>query len=225
MNKLPKVRSTLSVSDLARYVVVQLNTHFPDPTPVVLDDIVPIIPSALARLEYCFARVYNKYFFDGTQAVFNHLHGDQYAMWLYFLSNELFRQGGDLAICSKLFLLNKALHACDIFYEVALPDIFLLVHPLGTVLGRGNYSDFLVSYQRVGVGSNRDIFPTLGSHVTLRPGAAVLGDCQVGNMCQIAAESLLLDRHLPDRSCYLGTPKQFEIRPNTSPNMVWRNLY
>ena len=38
----------------------------------------------------------------------------------------------------KLFLLNKALHGCDIYYEVALPSVFLLVHPLGTVLGRAS---------------------------------------------------------------------------------------
>jgi|TARA_R110002072_G_scaffold88011_1_gene198265 serine O-acetyltransferase len=217
-----RVISSLSPADLAAYVAAQLNSHFPDRQAVTADHLMPVMPGALARLEHCFAQVDNKYFFDGTQAVFNHLHGDQYAMWLYFLSNELFRQGGDAAICSKLFLLNKSLHACDIFYEVALPDVFLLVHPLGTVLGRGSYSDYFVAYQRCGVGSNRDIYPQFGRHVTLRPGAAVLGKSQIGNNCQIAAETLILDTDIPDGTLVMGRPGQIRQKTNAAPYPLWR---
>lgn len=222
MSQTFRVQSSLTPRDLATYVAAQLNAQFPDPLTVTADDLMPVMPGALARLEHCFAKVDNKYFFDGAQAVFNHLHGDQYAMWLYFLSNELFRQSGDAAICSKLFLLNKALHACDIFYEVALPDVFLLVHPLGTVLGRGDYSDFFVAYQRVSVGSNHDIFPRFGRHVTLRPGAAVLGNSTVGDKCQIATESLVLDTDIPDNTLVIGRPGQSRMKPNSAPYPLWR---
>jgi serine O-acetyltransferase len=143
-------------------------------------------------------------------------------MWLYFLSNELFRRGAPAAACSKLFLLNKTLHGCDIYYEVELPSIFLLVHPLATVLGRGSYSDYFVSYQRCGIGSNRDAYPSLGRHVTLRPGSAVLGNCRVGDHCQIAAESLLLDRDLPDHSLYIGNPRTAVVRRNDAVYPLWR---
>jgi serine O-acetyltransferase len=180
------------------------------------------VRGALGRLEHCFAHVDNKYFFDGTQSVFSHLHGDQYAMWLYFLGNELHRLGGPSSLCSKLFLLNKALHGCDIFYEVELPEIFLLVHPLATVLGRAQYSDYFVAYQRVGVGSNRDVYPTFGRHLTLRPGSSVLGACTIGDHCQIAAESLVLDRDLPAGSLYIGNPKTAVVKRQESPYPLWR---
>jgi serine O-acetyltransferase len=170
----PRLRASLAAADLAGYVAAQVNAMFPDGDVVGTDLLRPAVHGALPRLEHCFAQVNNKYFFDGQQAVFNHLHGDQYAMWLYFLANELYRQGGPAAACSKLFLLNKALHGCDIFYEVVLPSIFLLTHPLGTVLGRGNFSDYLLVYQRCGIGSNHDVYPTLGAHVTLR-------DSTIGN--------------------------------------------
>lgn len=222
MSQLPKVRSALPPRDLAAYTTAQLNAQFPDPNPVRVDDVMSALPNALLRLEHCFAQVDNKYFFDGATAIFNHLHGDQYAMWLYFLSNEIFRQDGDPAICSKLFLLNKALHACDIFYEVALPDIFLLVHPLGTVLGRAEYSDYFVAYQRVGVGSNKDIYPQFGSHVILRPGAAVLGNCTIGHHCQIATETLVLDSDVPNHTLVIGAPGQTRMKPNTAPYPLWR---
>ena len=217
-----KIRTSLPAEGLATLAARQCDNLVPDGNPVTPEALMAAVPQALKRLEHCFQAIDNKYFFDGESAVFSHLHGDQYCMWLYWLGNELFRQGGPVDICSKLFLLNKALHGCDIFYEVALPDIFLVVHPLGTVLGRGNYSDYLVAYQRVGVGSNRDVYPTFGRHVTLRPGAAVLGASTIGDMCQIAAEGLVIDRDLPGGSLYIGNPKAMTIKPNLKPYPLWR---
>jgi hypothetical protein len=81
--------------------------------------------------------------------------------------------------------------------------VFLLVHPLGTVLGRGNYSDFFVAYQRCGVGSNNEVYPTFGKHVTLRPGSAVLG-------------VLHHRRSLPDRHGVAGAgPRSARTIPST----------
>ncbi|TEB40985.1 transferase, partial [Flavobacterium circumlabens] len=34
------------------------------------------------------------------------------------------------------------LNSCDLFYEVNLPDIFFLDHPLGTVIGRGVFKNY-----------------------------------------------------------------------------------
>lgn len=217
-----KVRASLAPAGLARLAAAQCNNLIPDDQPVSTDALMPVMPRAIERLEHCFAAVDNRYFFDGEAAVFSHLHGDQYAMWLYLLANELYRQGGDAAVCSKLFLLNKALHGCDLFYEVELPSIFLLVHPLGTVLGRGTYSDYFVAYQRVGVGSNRDVYPTFGTHVTLRPGAAVLGNSHIGDRCQIATEALVLDSDVAAATTYIGGPKTAVLKPNPAPNPIWR---
>lgn len=216
------MRSSLTPQALAAYAAAQVNAMFPDPDMVRADDLRSAVDVALARLDHCFSHVDNKYFFDGETTVFNHLHGDQYAMWLYVLANELHRQGAPASTCSKLFLLNKALHGLDAFYEVELPSVFLLVHPLGTVLGRGRYSDFFVAYQRCGVGSNHDIYPTFGKHVTLRPGSAVLGACTVGDGCQIATESLLLDRDLPDNTLYIGGPKTATLKRQDKPYPLWR---
>ena len=96
------------------------------------------------------------------------------------------------------------------------------MHPLGTVLGRGEYNDFLVAYQRVGIGSNHDAYPRLGAHLTLRPGSSVLGACKIGDRCQIAAESLLLDRDLPDDTLYIGSPGSPKIRTQTFTYPLWR---
>ena len=217
-----RVNTSLLADALAGLAARQVNAMVPDGDEVQPADLAPTVAGALARLEHCFSHVNNKYFFDGSSAVFDHLHGDQYAMWLYLLANELFKRGGPAAACKKLFLLNKALHGCDVFYEVELPSVFLLVHPLGTVLGRGRYADFLIAYQRVGVGSNHDTYPTLGRHLTLHPGSAVLGDATVGDNCSIATESLLLDRDLQPNSVYIGNPRDHLIRTRSHTQPIWR---
>ena len=222
MRDVTKIKSSLSPEILARYTISQLNIFYPDIRPVTYDDLMPVIPESLKRLEHCFSYVDNRYFFDGQSSIFNHLHGDQYAMWLYILSNELFIQGCNSDLCNKLFLLNKQLHACDIFYEVSLPSVFLLVHPLGTVLGRGNYSDFFVAYQRCGIGSNHDIYPTLGKHLTLRPGSAILGNSNIGENCQVASETLVIDTDLPAGKTIFGNPSNHRIKENIQLYSSWR---
>lgn len=217
-----RVLSSLPPAALAALACGQVNALFPDGRALAPEALAGAVVRALERLEHCFAHIHNKYFFDGKQAVFDHLHGDQYAMWLYLLSNQLHLDGADPAACKKLFLLNKSLHGCDIFYEIALPSIFLLVHPLGTVLGRASYADYLLVYQRVGVGSNHDVYPILGRHLTLRPGSSVLGKGRVGDHCSIAAESLLLDRDLPDASLYIGNPRDHIIHTRHSVQSIWK---
>jgi len=216
------MRASLTAAQLAELATRQANQFFPDDRILKVDDLRPAVDGALARIEHCFSRISNKYFFDGSTAVFDHLHGDQYAMWLYVLANELHRTGAEAGTCKKLFLLNKALHGCDLFYEVQLPSIFLLVHPLGTVLGRGQFDDYLLVYQRCGVGANHDVYPTLGRHVTMRPGSAVLGRSKVGENCAIATESLVLDDDVPANSIYIGNPRDHVTRPKKDKESIWR---
>lgn len=217
------VRMTLNHDQLASYVTRQVNRLFDDGQPVLEDDVLALLPQVLGRLEHCFAHINNKYFFDGISAVFNHLHGDQYSMFLYLLCNTAYNAGANIGVPAKFFLLNKSLHGIDAFYEVELPSIFLFVHPIGTVLGRGQYADYLLVYQRCGVGSNHDIYPTLGPYTTLRPGSAVLGQCTLGRNNTLAAESLLLDRDLSNDSIYIGNPRDFVLRPAKGTPSIWRN--
>lgn len=216
------VRMTLSHDQLASYVTRQVNRLFDDGQPVLEDDVLALLPQALGRLEHCFAHINNKYFFDGNSAVFNHLHGDQYSMFLYLLCNTAYNAGANISLPAKLFLLNKSLHGIDAFYEVELPSIFLFVHPTGTVLGRGQYADYFLVYQRCGVGSNNDIYPSLGPYTTLRPGSAVLGKCTLGHNNTLATESLLIDRDLDDDNIYIGNPRDFIVRREIGRQKIWR---
>lgn len=208
---------------LSLYVSNQINGLFPDGNQVSPELVSSFLPRTLERVEFCFSHIDDRYFFDGKRVLFDHLHGDQYGMFLYFLSNTLYRQGEDRSVCAKIFALNKVLHGVDAFYEVELPDIFHWVHPMGTVLGRGSYSDYFLVYQRCGIGSNKGVYPRLGKYCSMHPGSSVLGDCSVGDHCELGAESLLLDRSLDSNVLYVGTPGNCRIISRKSNTGSWRN--
>ena len=215
---------SLNQKQLCEYICNQLNTFFLDYDSVTEKNLMSFLTDSIERLEYCFSKINNKYFFDGKSTIFNHLNGDQYAMLLYFLSNTAYvnkRSSKDINLASKIYLLNKALHGIDAFYEVELPKIFLFIHPLGTVLGRASYSDYLIVYQRCGVGTNKDSSPTLGKYLTLHPGSSILGESNIGENCSIASDSLLIDRDLKDNSIYYGNPGNNRSRTNEMYNKIW----
>ena len=219
------LKMSLAKTKLSTYTANQLNVFFPDPQPVRADFLASHIDQTLERVEYCFSFVNNRYYFDGKNVLFNHLNADQYAMFLYILSNELYNKHCDAGICDKIFYLNKILHGIDVFYEVKLPDIFLFVHPLGTVLGRGTYADFFLVYQQCGIGSNNDVYPTLGKYVSLHPGSSILGNCTVGENCKIATGSLLLDYYLETDSVYIGDSLNFTIKKSRKKLNIWKQRF
>ena len=195
------MRLSLPVERLAEYVDRQLMHFFPDG----IENTLPYLPRTHERIEYCFSRVRNKYFHDGGQPVFSHLHSDQYAMFLYFFSNTVWRSDGNAGLASKIYSLNKALHAADIFYEVELPSIFLLSHPVGTVLGRGRYSDYFVAYQNCTIGSNlAGEYPVLEEGVVVYGGSMVVGRCHLHPNSWIAAGTLLIDGDFPGDQVIFG---------------------
>lgn len=213
---------SLKKLELFNYTLNQIYHIFSDNEVYSDQDYYKEFEIALDRVEFCFSRVNNKYFYSGQYSVFDHLHGDQYSMYLYFFSNSVFRSKGSNSFSKKLFLLNKLLNGIDVFYEIELPNIFLFVHPLGTVLGRGKYSDYFMVYQRCGVGSNRGAYPELGKFTTLRPGANILGKSITGTNVSLAAGALALDKQIPDNQIYYGNPKNFFFKTNENMQPIWK---
>lgn len=207
------LRTSLTQPDLASYLANQIGHFFPD-GPVAGSDLAPAVARALERIEFCFARIRTKNYFDGESSLFDHLHGDQYAQFLYFVSHALFRSGGDTRLASKVYALNKALHALDVFYEVELPDVFCWQHPVGTVLGRGKFQDYLFVYQRVTVGGNlRGVYPRIGRGVCLFGDTAVTGDCTVGDNVYVSLGTKLIENDVPSNVIAFGTKGALTFKP------------
>ncbi|TAL02798.1 MAG: serine acetyltransferase [Rhodospirillaceae bacterium] len=204
--------TSLSTEALADYVARQMNAFFPDGDEG--DAVEDVLGDALGRMEHCVRHVRMKGWWKDGNPRFNHLHTDQYAVFLYFLANAAYRRDVE-SVAAKAYALNKALHGLDAFYEVELPGIFALVHPVGTVLGRATYGDYFCAYQNVTVGSDLDNrHPVIGSGVVLYGGSRVIGDGRIGNNCLISAGCSLLGDSLPDNHIALGQHPAVTAKPN-----------
>ena len=203
---------SLDNQNLTEYISRQLNNFFPD-SDIMPSILYPFVRKAIERTEYCFSKINSKYYFDGENALFNHLHTDQYAMYLYFLSNTICMEKKDHILASKIYYLNKALNGLDIFYEVLLPDIFFLSHPVGTVLGRGKYSDYFVAHQKVTIGGNMNLdYPVLGKGVAVYGGSSIIGNCKIGDGCSIAYGTVVMDRDIPPQMVVFGNYPKIEYK-------------
>jgi serine O-acetyltransferase len=217
------MQTTLSSDDLASYVTRQADALFPDGHSAA-DALASPIARALERTEQCFSRINLKYFKEGGQTHFDHLHTDQYAMFLYFLANCVHRMGGDPRLASRIYALNKALHGVDAFYEVELPEVFVFQHPVGTVLGRANYGNYFFVYQRCSVGSNLDgRHPTIGEGVVMFGGSAIVGGSTVGENCWLSMGTIVMDTAVPANSIVFGHSPELTVKP-TQRNVV-RDLF
>jgi len=163
------------------------------------------IDESLERVEYCFSYIRNKYFHKGRHIYFDVYHTDQYAMFLYFLSNTIYKKFNNTQLATKIYYLNKVLHSIDVYFEVELPQIFMFGHPVGTVLGRAKYSNYFVVSQHCTVGNNKGIYPVLEEGVVLYMGASVLGNSNIGKNSCISANTLVKDQNVPGNSIVFGT--------------------
>lgn len=209
------MRTSIPAEVLLEYTKRLLHMHFPD------DKAIHIQPSiflfALERCEYSFSRIKKKYYEENGEVVFDHLNADHMAVFLYFLGNSIWKSGGETDLPVKISYLNKILHGLDLFYSVGMPDVFLLVHPLGSVIGNARYSDYLVVYQNCTVGAVDSDYPLFGEGVVLYSRSSVVGKCCVGNDVVFAANSAIVNTDVPSRTVVLGSYPNCRFKENSVP--------
>lgn len=216
------MQTTLPRDALAAYLARQVSNFFPD-REVAATELQPYVDVGLERLAACFSRMSDKYLPAGEAPRFNHRHTDHYAMFLYLVSNTAGRQQGSRELADKVYALNKALHAIDVYHEVELPEAFFFQHPVGTVLGRAKYGNYFVAYQRCTVGAKDRAYPTLGEGVVMYGGSAIIGGCSIGNNVWLSAGTTVLGQDVPDDTVAFGQSPQLVLK-STRRNVV-RDLF
>jgi len=171
--------------------------------------------AVLERLAKCIGKVDNKYFKKDGEAFFSPYHSGQYLMFLYFYSNEIAKRGHS-ELQDKVYYLNKILHSVDIYGEIALPDVFFLEHPLGTVLGRAKYGNNFFAMQGCTVGGNKGCYPVIGENVKMYSNSKILGKSNIGNNVLISANCYIKDVDIPDNVTVFGQSPNLIIKNNKS---------
>lgn len=189
---------SLSRDELFNYVTKQADTYFPDNRTAEGDR--RAFDLALERLEYCFMQIKTKGYQDKGQASFYHLHMDQYSQFLYYYANSIWKLDGNKNFADKLILLNRALCGMWCSYKNNLPNIFLFMHAVGSVIGNAFYSDYLVVLQNVTVNTmcdnNGNLSLYIGKGTFLSAGASVIGNSNIGDWCTLGVGSVLRNRPL-----------------------------
>lgn len=209
---------SLEKEELLKYTSSQLNSFYPDKNSVDLNCFKSIIDITLDRLNYCFKHVSFQRYFKNGLTQFNHLYADHYLMYIWFLANTIWKEGYDPVISSKLYYLNKTLHGFDCMYDTNLPDIFLIFHGVGTLLGKATYADFFVTLQGVTVGSQNGKYPIMGKGVSLTAHSSIIGDCKIGKFVSISAYTNLFEMDIPDNSVvYKNKSGEITIKKSSKP--------
>jgi serine O-acetyltransferase len=196
---------SLSAENLCTYFSTQLNTFFPDNHLVKPSDIREVLDSAIDRLHFCFKHVaFNRYCRDG-ETFYNHLYSDHNVVLLWLLSNTAYKNSENQQLAAKFYYLNKSMHAFDCMYDTKLPDIFLVFHGAGTMLGKAEYNDYFVCLQGCTVGSHKGQYPVFGKGVALTANSSVIGGCQVGNRVSISTRTTVFAKDIPsDTTVYMN---------------------
>ena len=194
---------SISEQELKSYLKNQLSVFFPDRYGMEGKDVDQAFRLSLERLENCFSYLtFPAYCNDSGQTFFSHLHADQYAQFLYYISNSLWKISQNRPVCDKLMYLNRLLHNVFFSYKGNLPDIFFLGHPSGTILGNAVYDNYLVVFQNVTVNTGADQSgnpaPVLGKGLFLGAGAKIIGNRKIGDRVSIGVDAVVYDQEIAD---------------------------
>lgn len=197
------------------------------------NEIETVLPEVLERMKNCFERSQNKYIHKENDIIFNVDHAVSYAIFLYLLSNELYKVGKEEA-ASYIYYLNKIMHSVDWFYAIELPTVFMAEHPLGSVLGRAVYKDYFMVYQGCTVGGNRRngqlYYPEIGHHVITFANSTLLGNSHVGNYVVISSGTYIKDTDIPDNCIVFGRSPQLIIKQKSKEELeqmfkpIWKTM-
>jgi len=145
---------------------------------------------------------------------FNVLQSSQHTIFLYYLANSIWKGSGDTSAPVRLFLMNKAFNGIDLFYEIAMPEVFYIGHSLGIVLAKATYGNYLVLYQNSTVGRHKDRIPVIGDRVVLYPNTAVVGSSVVENDTVVSQGVSVLNKTVPTgMMAFAGGPGELVFRP------------
>lgn len=142
----------------------------------------------------------------------------QWGVFLYRMSRYLYinRHDNNTLSADVVFYLNKIMNSVNWNYKAELPVHFSCEHPLGSVLGRAKYGDYLFIYQGVTVGGNRTRgelkFPVIGDNVIFYTDSKVIGDSRIGSNVVVAANTYIFNSEVPDNCIVAGKSPNLIIK-------------
>lgn len=202
--------------DILNLINNQLSSFWGEYVPKFNNEDLFLIDISLEKLKNCILKTNSRYNnvenfqIDITNSL-------QYMIFLYFLSNQLYKYNLTQK-ASSIYYLNKIFNSVELFYAIELPDIFYAEHPVGSVMGRANYGKYFFFYQGCTVGGNQKeneiIYPNLGDFVVMYSNSKIIGNCNIGNNVIIGANTFIKDTDIPSNSIVFGKSPNLVVKRN-----------
>jgi len=200
--------------DLRDLLCLQLANNFGPLSSAERETLEESIAPALRLLHRNFSMINNQYYCVDGQVQFNPFHSGIYCIFIHFVTRIVFEANDqETNLCDKLFYLNRIMHAVDIFYASGLPNIFFVEHPLGSCMGRANYSDYFLFHQGCTVGGRRNEHPSLGKRIVMFAGAKILGRSRVGDNTVLSANACVSNQDVPGNCIVFGSSPALVFKP------------
>lgn len=226
------MQTSLTISELCEYLIKQLNVFFPDESVFDKEKLGTAVEIALLRCEMCFRHILIPGYRGENGAMFSHLHMDQYGTFLYFVSNTLYKSYDMDAkiICDKLLNLNRMLNGFFLSYKCPMPEVFVLAHPVGSVIGNALYSNGLYISQNVTINTHTDSYGNLdlkiGKGCFLGAGAKVIGNQEIGDRVSIGVDTVIYNQRISNDSvCYLNNAGNIVVRPRKAKECMAAQIF
>lgn len=215
----------MKLDDLRKYVISQSNHLFPDGLNLTDDrHYNRAFDTTMDRMHYCFKHVNMPAYNKNGATHFSHLHSDQYTMFLWFLSNTLWKEYEDTTYAQKIFYLNRTLNSFLCMYDADLPDVFLIIHGLGTTLGKAAYSNFFVCYQGVTVGAKNGVYPQMGRGVSLLPHSSIIGNTVVEDGVSVGTNCMVFEQNVKANSVVFNATDS-GVNETKKKNVPWSQKF
>ena len=194
------METSLSKIKLTSYLKRQLYNYFPDSSVTAVNQMGAAVNIALEKLDNCLSKTsLNRYKKNGS-TYFDHLFSDTYMLFLCYLANTVWQMTNDVNLASKVYYLNKVMHSFDCMYDNKIPDIFLIIHGFGTMMGKAEYNNYFVVYQGCTIGASHGIYPKIGTGVSLTANSSIIGKSIIGNRSTISTRTTVYQKNIPDDS-------------------------
>ncbi len=197
------------------------------------NDIEQYLLASLEISEKRFRSVKTKYFMNSANgnARFSATHYSGHALILYQVARECFLNNRqDLA--EKIYFLNIATTSADLFFEVDLPLRTGCDHPLGTVIGRADFSSesMLFFNQQCTIGGNFDSsgranYPKIDGLIFLHPKSSLIGDIQCSGVVILGNNAYAKDVGVVKDCLIFGESPNLTIKPLTKQIIANHSLF
>lgn len=155
---------------------------------------------------------------ESGQGQLNPLNLEHLTRLLHVFMSRLYAIEAPTALMDCLFLTMRCRCGLHLFYRSEEIDYFFALHPVGSVVGYGDFGPVIIVSQNCTIGKNNDAYPTVEGGLAMGPGSMILGNCRIGKNVRLGANSAIIDKDVPADTLVFGQGPDLVFKDNFQDN-------